>query len=277
MKRRLQFLLLVLWLGTLSCATLLGESPTPVVTTVPSIVVATPTLANIPIVTTPTNTPASLVIPTRRPTPTDTPTIAPTTVGSIPCPAGGNNLLVNPGFETDYRAQGNDATIVAQSWVAWWLRGSDTNQQPDFRQAVDVFQVHSGSSAQQLYKSRAQYQGGVYQIVENAAITPGTVLQFSAWGQGRSCAEGADCSQGVSIDPANMFMRVGIDPTGNLDAKAGSVLWSPYFNPIDQYMVQCVTATAQSSQVVVFTWSSPDKPRLNQDTYWDDGALVILP
>lgn len=277
MNRRLQILLIVLWLGTLSCATLMGEAPTLVVTAVPSIAPATPTLANVPVVTTPTNTPAPVVVPTRRPTPTDTPTVAPTIAGSISCPAGGNNLLVNPGFETDYRAQGNDATIVAQSWVAWWLRGSDTNQQPDFRQAVDAFQVHSGSSAQQLYKSRAQYQGGVYQIVENAAITPGTVLQFSAWGQGRSCAEGADCSQGVSVDPANMFMRVGIDPTGNLDAKAGSVLWSPYFNPIDQYLVQCVTATAQSSQVVVFTWSSPDQPRLNQDTYWDDAALVILP
>lgn len=277
MNRRLHFLLIVLWLGTLSCATLLGESPTPVVTAVPSIALATPTLADVPIVTTPTNTPEPIVIPTRRPTPTDTPTVVPTIAGAIPCPAGGNNLLVNPGFETGYRAQGNDATIVAESWVAWWLRGSDTNQQPDFKQAIDAFQVHGGSSAQQLYKGRAQYQGGVYQIIENVAITPGTILQFSAWGQGRSCAEGVDCSQGVSVDPANMFMRVGIDVTGSLDAHAGSVFWSPYFNPIDQYQVQCVTATAQSSRVVVFTWSSPDRPRLNNDSYWDDAALVVLP
>jgi len=276
MNRRLHLLLVVLWLGTLSCATLLGETPTPAPS--PTVVVlATPTLADVPVVTTPTSTPEPLVVPTRRPTPTDTPTIAATVAGSIPCPAGGNNLLANPGFETDYRAQGNDATIVAQSWVAWWLRGSDTNQQPDFRQAIDPFQVHSGGSAQQLYKGRAQYQGGVYQIVENAAITSGAVLQFSVWGQGRSCAEGADCSQGASVDPANMFMKVGIDVTGNQDALASSVTWSSYFNPIDRYQVQCVTATAQSGRVVVFTSSSPDKPRLNNDSYWDDAALVVLP
>ena len=74
-----------------------------------------------------------------------------------------------------------------------------------------------------------------------------------------------------------MFMRVGIDPTGNLDPNAGTVRWSSYFNPIDGYQIKCVDAVASSGKITVFTWSSPDKVRLQQETFWDDGALVILP
>lgn len=211
-NRRLHLLLVILWFGTLSCATLLGETPVPLATIAPTVAPATPTLGAISVITTPTSTTEPITMPTRRPTPTDTPTPEPLIPGAIACPAGGNNLLVNPSFEGNFRAQGNDAIIVADGWIAWWLRGSATSQQPDYQQATSGNRVHSGGSAQQLYKRQAQYQGGVYQIVENAQITAGTHVQFSIWGQGFSCAEGADCNQGLSVDPANMFMRVGIDP-----------------------------------------------------------------
>lgn len=276
-NRRLHLLLIILWLGTLSCATLYGETPTPLPTLEPTAILATPTLSQALIVSTPTNTPAPIVVPTRRPTPTDTPEAGATGIAQASCPASGDNLLTNPSFEGEFNFQAGQELLVARGWIAWWYQGSEANLRPEFKPANVPSRVHSGSSAQQYFKSFGQYRAGVYQFVDNSAITAGTRVQFSAWGMGWSCIQGADCSQGISHDPANMFMRVGIDPTGNTDPDANTVIWSDFFNPIDQYQIQCVEAVAQSSELVVFTWSSPDQPRLNQDTYWDDGALVVLP
>jgi hypothetical protein len=276
-NRRLHLFLLILWLGTLSCTTLFGTTPTPLPTLEPTPVPATPTLSQALIVVTPTNTQAPIVVPTRRPTPTDTPEAGSVSVAEASCPAGGQNLLVNPSFEQPFNFQAGQEILVAQGWTAWWLQGSDANFRPEFKPTDLSSRVHSGSSAQQYFKTFGQYLAGMRQFVDNAAITPGARVQFSAWGMGWSCIQGADCSQGISQDPADMLMRVGIDTTGNTDPNAGTVKWSDYFNPIDQYQIQCVEAVAESSQIVVFTWSSPDQPRLNQDTYWDDGALVILP
>lgn len=236
----------------------------------------TPTLA-------PSATPTATVvgtltpIPTHRPTVTVAPTEAVVGPGLAACPAGGNNLLTNPSFEGEFKFQGGQELLVAPGWVAWWVQGSDANFRPEFKPTNLGNRIHSGASAQQYFKSFAQYVAGVYQVVENPQLTPGTRIQFSAYGQGWSCIQGADCSAGVSVEPANMYMRVGIDPTGGTDPHSRTVKWSNYFNPIDRYEIQCVETVAESNRIVVFTWSSPDQPRLNQDSYWDDGALVVIP
>ena len=72
-------------------------------------------------------------------------------------------------------------------------------------------------------------------------------------------------------------MRVGIDPTGNNNWSADTVVWSAYFNPLDQWQVACVEAVAERDVVTVFLWASPDGPRQNQDVYWDDASLVVVP
>lgn len=276
LKRRFLSLILI-WLTTLACSTMTEQanlSPTSEIVTPTT--VPTPTLA--PSATPPpTVSGPATAIPTHRPFASPTATEVAVGPGLATCPAGGDNLLVNPGFEGDFRFQGGQEVLVAPGWVAWWVQGSDTNLRPEFKQTNIGNRVHSGSSAQQYFKSFGQYVAGVYQVVENEQLRPGTRVQFSAYGQGWSCIQGADCGAGVSVDPANMFMRVGIDPTGNTDPDSRTVKWSGYFNPIDRYEIQCVETVAESNQIVVFTWASPDQPRLNQDSYWDDGALVIIP
>lgn len=194
------------------------------------------------------------------------------------CPAGGQNLLSNPSFEGAYAPFGAFEELNhASNWFPWWQDGAN-NLRPEFKPAeasVAPNRIHSGSIAQQYFKSFGQFKAGLYQSVLN--VTPGSHLQFSAHGQAWSCEEFSQCPNGTSVNPANMLMRVGIDPTGNNDWSADTVIWSAYFNPLDHWQVACVEAVAERDIVTVFLWASPDGPRQNQDIYWDDASLVIIP
>ncbi len=194
------------------------------------------------------------------------------------CPAPGQNLLLNPSFEGDYKPFGAFTELNhAPNWFPWWQDGQN-NLRPEFKPAeasIAPNRVHSGSRAQQYFKSFGQFKSGMYQPVLN--ITPGTRLQFSIYGQAWSCENNDLCPGGTSVNPANMLMRVGLDPTGNTDWSADTVVWSPYFNPLDQWQIACVEAVADAEKVTVYVWASPDGPRQNQDVYWDDGSLVALP
>jgi hypothetical protein len=194
------------------------------------------------------------------------------------CPASGQNLLLNPSFEGDYKPFGAFTELNhAPNWFPWWHDGQN-NLRPEFKPAEASLapnRVHSGSRAQQYFKSFGQFKSGLYQPVLN--ITPGTRLQFSIYGQAWSCEQNDLCPGGISVNPANMLMRVGIDPTGDTNWSASTVVWSPYFNPLDQWQIACVEAVAEAQKVTVYVWASPDGPRQNQDVYWDDGSLVALP
>lgn len=197
---------------------------------------------------------------------------------AVACPASGQNLLVNPSFEGQYKPFGAINELNhAPNWFPWWKDG-ESNLRPEFKPAdigTAPRRVHSGSSAQQYFKSWGQFKAGLYQSVLD--VPAGSNLQFSAHGQAWSCEDFSTCADGSSVNPANMLMRVGIDPTGDTDFSAGTVIWSDYFNPLDHWEVACVTAVAERDIVVVYLWASPDGPRQNQDVYWDDASLVVIP
>jgi len=199
----------------------------------------------------------------------------PTSAG---CPAGGQNLLVNSSFEGQFLPYGAFNELnTAQPWTPWW-RDGENNQRPEFKPAeiaIAPNRVHSGSTAQQYFKSFGMFKAGVHQTVLNVPL--GSNLQFSAHGQAWSCEEFSMCADGSSVNPSNMLMRVGIDPKGGTDPFSNAIIWSAYFNPLDQWQVTCVEAISEAQNVTVYLWASPDGPRQNQDVYWDDASLVVLP
>jgi hypothetical protein len=194
------------------------------------------------------------------------------------CPASGQNLLLNSSFEGQYKPFGAFTELNhAPNWFPWWKDG-ENNLRPEFKPA-DVAtapnRVHSGNNAQQYFKSYGQFKAGLYQSVLNVPV--GSRLQFSAYGQAWSCEEFDLCPNGTSVNPADMLMRVGIDPTGDTNYEASTVVWSDYFNPLDQWQVSCVSAVAERDIVTVFLWASPNGPRENQDVFWDDASLIVIP
>jgi hypothetical protein len=310
-KKYLLFMIVILLLASLACSTLDGS--TELASNATPTVVATPTLA--PTATSDPDLPAgagdgTAIAPEVTVDPADPaasgdptpeggldPTAASgeigdsespdsgsgdgngdTTAAPAACPASGQNLLLNPSFEGQFKPFGAFNELNhAPNWFPWWVDG-ESNLRPEFKPAevsTAPGRVHSGSTAQQYFKSWGQFKAGLYQSVLD--VPAGSNLQFSAHGQAWSCEDFTICSDGSSVNPANMLMRVGIDPTGDTNYAANTVQWSEYFNPLDQWQVACVAAVAERDIVSVFLWASPDGPRQNQDVYWDDASLVVIP
>ncbi|HZY42605.1 MAG TPA: LysM domain-containing protein, partial [Anaerolineae bacterium] len=214
-------------------------------------------------------------------------------------PQAPTELLVNPGFEEPFTAQGGDV-FIAQGWQAWYvvpdpataypptcpepivptckpyhIPGYRTSQPQNDRIPP---RARSGAS-QQWGTAWAVYIAGVYQSV--GGLTPGTRLRFSAYTQGFNCDDDRGCFGGVgeygkSYEPGDMQTRVGIDPTGGANVFSPNIVWSGFANPLDAFVLQAVEAVAQGTAVTVFIWSSPTYPELHTDIYIDDASLIAV-
>lgn len=190
------------------------------------------------------------------------------------------NLLENPGFEGSFFAwSGINEVQVAHAWTPWWRerRESDppaTYFRPEYKQANGYIfpnRVHNGAAAQQWFTFHATHQAGMYQQV--FGVTPGTRYRFSVWAQVWSSTED---DPNASVNPAYPSLQVGIDPTGNWNPWAGTVIWSGTAAFYDSWGQLAVEAVAQADIITVFMRSEPNAPVKHNDTYWDDAALVAI-
>jgi hypothetical protein len=194
----------------------------------------------------------------------------------------GENLLQNPGFEGDFFAWGGINEIqVAHGWTPYWWEQPDRSPpyfRPEYKRAVAAQfpnRVLSGGSAQQWFTFHASHWAGMYQQVFN--VTPGQRYRFAIFAQVWSSTESDNPF--VSVNPANPRLRVGIDPTGNWSAGAGTVVWSgegPMHSHIDRWGEISVEAVAQNSVMTVFMRTNPDFDVKHNDMYWDNASLVAL-
>lgn len=230
------------------------------------------------------NSPSSTQNGTRRLFPCLLPVLAIITLVMPPMVADvraqDGNLVRNPSFEGSYHAWSGIPEIqVADEWTPWWLPQQESdppeiNRRPEYKRAdVTLFanRVHSGSAAQQWFTFYSTHVAGMFQQV--SGIQPGRRLQFSIWAQAWSSSED---NPYVSVAPGVINLQVGIDPTGNTDPWAGTVVWSGLVNTYDQWVLMSIEAVAQSGTVTVFMKSAPQYPVKHNDTYWDDGTLAIV-
>jgi LysM repeat protein len=190
------------------------------------------------------------------------------------------NLLKNPGFEGEFHAwSGLQAVNVAHNWTPWWRTHKESDPpayyfKPEYKQANGYIypnRVHGGASAQQWFSFHRTHQAGMYQQVFN--VTPGQRYRFSIWAQVWSSS--ADDSA-KSEKPAYPNLQVGIDPTGNWNAWAATVIWSGTYAFYDSWGQLSVEAVAQNNVITVFMRSEPNFPVKHNDMYWDDAALVAV-
>jgi LysM repeat protein len=190
------------------------------------------------------------------------------------------NLLRNPSFEGTYHAWSSIPEIqVADEWTPWWVAQQESdppeiNRRPEYKRADAALypkRVHSGSAAQQWFTFHATHIAGMYQQV--SGIQPGKRLQFSIWAQAWSTSED---DPNVSISPGVINLQIGIDPTGDSNPWAGTVVWSGAYNVYDTWIPLSVEAVAQSGTVTVFMKSAPKYPVKHNDTYWDDAVLAVV-
>jgi LysM repeat protein len=191
-----------------------------------------------------------------------------------------SNLLQNPGFEGSFYAwSGMNEVQVAHGWTPWWRTRSESDPpayyfKPEYKQAngyVFPNRIHGGASAQQWFTFHATHQAGMYQQV--FGVTPGAHYRFTVWAQVWSSSED---DSAVSKTPAYPNLQVGIDPTGNWNPWAGTVIWSGTYAFYDSWGQLAVEAVAQKDVITVFMRSEPNFPVKHNDFYWDDAALVAV-
>ena len=190
------------------------------------------------------------------------------------------NLFANPGFEGEYYAwRGLSEVMVAQGWTPYWVERRPTdeewrNRRPVYRAATvaaDSIHVRSGQSAQQYLTNWATHTAGLFQQV---TVTPGQSLRFKIYGHAWSSNED---NPGVSIQPGNVRMKIGLDPTGGVNPFAAAVVWSAERMVYDRYDDGfTVEAVAQGATVTAFLYSAPEWPKKHNNIYWDEASLEVI-
>jgi hypothetical protein len=190
------------------------------------------------------------------------------------------NLLSNPGFEGAYYAWNRIAEIsVAEGWLPFWVspQAGDEgwkNRTPIYQAATYAVSPHrtrSGQTAQMYATDMATHVAGLMQTVQ---VSAGQRLRFRAYGHAWSTDQDTVNS---SIDPGNVRMKIGIDPTGGTNPFSSQVVWSAGKAVYDDYDDGFeVEAVAACPTVTVFLISSVEKPRKHNAIFWDDASLEVV-
>jgi len=213
----------------------------------------------------------------------------------------GLNLLTDGNFEasTPWPTQDGIGEVqVAPGWRAWYLdvapsyvkapsncdKGTQSDcywMRPEFRNneaASFPDRVHSGVRSQKYFSYGRMHEAGLYQRA--SGITSGSTVRFSIYVQAWQCSNPDACGKGGthSDAPADMHLRVGIDPYGGTDPFSTNIVWSREQPAFDRWVQFSVEAKAAGGAVTVFTHSRPewDVARANNDVYLDDAKLEVV-
>ncbi|MBP8000968.1 MAG: hypothetical protein KA314_09035 [Chloroflexi bacterium] len=179
------------------------------------------------------------------------------------------NLLHNGDFSGAFQPYRKDERMtVAASWAPWWTvqRASDPqwkNQTPVFRAAA-----LETLSAQEISSPWATHTAGLYQQVPAA---PGDTYKLTvealAWSS-------EDETPGNLVEPSNVDLQIGIDPTGGLDPNSPLIVWSKKVNPLGKWETLELSLEAETSIITVFLKSAPERPKRQQSIFWRMSELI---
>ncbi len=188
-----------------------------------------------------------------------------------------NNLLENPGFEAPFETiDGNPPREVAQGWSPWHIPAADgspsfANAQPEYAPtAPDSTRILAGEDAQLITSFFATHDGGVWQQV--TGVTAGDNLRFSIFAYVWSTVfDELD----VSEQDGDVFVQVGIDPTGSTDPESDTIVWSAAgVEQYDAYNEYEIEAEATGDTVTVFVRTTIGIPLKNNFIYLDEASLT---
>jgi len=179
------------------------------------------------------------------------------------------NLLNNGDFSGTFQAYRKDERMVtANSWAPWWAvqRASDPqwkNQTPTFRAAAlpDI-------SAQEISSPWATHTAGLFQQLPAApGDTYKLTVEAMAWSS-------EDETPGNLVEPGDVDLQIGLDPTGGLDANSPLIVWSKKANPLGKWETLELSVEAETSIITVFLKSAPERPKRQQTVFWRAAALT---
>lgn len=78
-----------------------------------------------------------------------------------------------------------------------------------------------------------------------------------------------------NVSESNAGVRIGIDPNGGTNPLAGGIVWSGFSRTVQAWNTVSVDATAASSTITVFLYTTQQWPNDPNNIYWDDASLVV--
>ena len=188
-------------------------------------------------------------------------------------------MLQNGNFEGVFTQREAPQIVVAEGWVPFYhdnvpppAGGTSPVYRPEYKaitRAIDAHRMYDdGDKAQAWFKTRAAMDAGVLQRV---SVPVGAKVTFTARVQAW-CSDSDD----PRISDAEMYFKVGIDPSGGTDAFSDAVVWDDdWFLVRGDYVERKIAAFAQAANITVFVRAWNKWAKKHNDAYVDTCTLLI--
>ena len=175
------------------------------------------------------------------------------------------NLLQNPGFESDYSGRmGRGDFNFAAGWDGWFTDAPHTeawmNVPPTGYPHSGPFR-RSGTNAQSIAKGGGTFTAAALQRVQN--IPAGAVVRGSAWIY-------IENNEGT-----NAQVRIGVGSNVGTNVN-GAVTWSAWEKRLNGLQQISVDHVATGGEVTIFIYATQTWPNDPNAVYIDDASLTIV-
>lgn len=237
------------------------------------------------------------------------PTLIPT-----PLPTMQSSYVLNSSLEPPYSTQIHPEITIADKWTAWYidtpycragkvgcdipcpLHCQDQNglcsktdtacywARPEFK---PIYQwdypriVHTGEASQDGFVYGRQ---GTYGLYQSIPITKGITIKASAFVRAWTCFNFQDCCSTYpchSDYKQSANLQIGIDPYGGNSYTSTNIIWSAPVESFDAWRQTATVARTLSPTITIFLKSSLrfslGWATTNNDAYWDDISISVLP
>ena len=175
------------------------------------------------------------------------------------------NILQNPDLNHGFSPYKGDARLfVPTNWAPWWQEGSEHENRPEWKSQkpdFDRFEVDDTPLCR-IQSPYATHIGGLYQQIpavsgEKYELT----VESMAWSS-------EAIEQGEILNPADVNVQIGIDPTGGTDGNSPIIEWSTAAQPINKWSTLRQSVIAQHAIITIFLRSAPNFPKRQQMVFW---------
>ena len=179
-----------------------------------------------------------------------------------------NEILLNGAMGKPFQPYRDDNKLItAVAWAPWWLEGGKSD--PDWKNRRPVFSPYTldDTLTQQLSTPFGTHTAGLWQQVPSVA---GNSYELTVEGMAWSSE---DPSPGSHLEPSDVHLQVGIDPTGGLDPESPLIIWGDTVQPLSRWETARVQAEAEAAIITVYVKSSPNLPKRQQSVFWRNAFL----
>lgn len=179
-----------------------------------------------------------------------------------------NRILLNGALGKPFHPyQNQNQLITAVGWAPWWLEAEADD--PGWKNRRPVFSPVTLDEAltQQLSTPFGTHVAGLWQ---QAPSVPGNSYELSVEGQAWSSE---DTTAGSQLEPSDVNLQIGIDPTGGLDPQSPLIIWSPKLQPLSHWETLHLEATAEANLITIYLKSAPSLPKRQQAIFWRQAEL----